>query len=84
MQRGIADMAGGADFAEQRSGLSLGDRLPGLERPHRAGLDMFAPRQADLGPLPRRVGLAPRDPDAQPAGGEGHVLDLQRHQLGTA
>ena len=60
VQRGVADPAAGADPAEQRPGLALGHRLPGLERPHRAGLDMLAPRQADLGPLPRLVGLAPR------------------------
>jgi hypothetical protein len=52
MQRCIADPPGGADLAEQRPGLPFGDRLPGIERAHRAGLGVPAARQADLRPLP--------------------------------
>ena len=45
---------------------------------------MFAAGQADLGPLPGRVGLAARNAEPEPAGDLGDVLDLQRHQLGAA
>ena len=84
MQRGVADAVAGADFSKQRPGFASGHRLPGLERPHRAGLNMPSARQADLRPLPCLVGLAAADAQAQPAGDDGDVFDLQRHQFGAA
>ena len=84
MQRGVADAIAGADFAKQRPGFALGHRLPGLERPHRAGLDMSPARQADLGPLPRLVGFAAANAQPQPAGHHGDVLDAKRNQFGAA
>ena len=45
---------------------------------------MFPAGQADLGPLPGRVGLAARNPQPEPAGDLGDVLDLERNQLGAA
>ena len=68
MQTGRADPPGRADSPEQRAGLALGHRLPGLERGDRAGVGVLAAGQADLRPLPGRIGLAARDADAQPAG----------------
>src|SRR5271166_5534717 len=47
MQRGLADAAGAADAAEQRTGLRAGHRLPRLESPRRAGLGVLAARQTD-------------------------------------
>jgi hypothetical protein len=58
--------------------------LPGLERAHRAGFGVFAARQADLGPLPRLVSFAASDAQPEPAGDDGHILDLERHQFGAA
>lgn len=52
VQRRVADPAAGADAAEQRAGLALGDRLPRLEGAQRAGFGVFAARQADFGPCP--------------------------------
>ena len=66
MQGGIANAVAGADFSKQRPGLAFGHRLPGFQRPHRAGLDIVPPRQADLSPLPCLVGLAARQSQPQP------------------
>ena len=74
----------GADAAEQRPGFSLGHRLPGLEGQHRTGFRVPAARQADLGPLPGLVGLAPADAQPQAAGDDGDVLDLQGDEFGAA
>src|SRR6185312_11957870 len=52
MQTGRADPPGRADSPEQRAGLALRHRLPGLERPHRAGVGVLAAGQADLRPCP--------------------------------
>ena len=84
MQRGLADAAGAADAAEQRAGLPAGHRLPRLESPRRAGLGVLAARQADLRPLPRRIGLAARNAQPQPARVHADVVDAQRHQFGAA
>jgi hypothetical protein len=45
---------------------------------------MPSTRQADLRPLPGGICLAAGDPEAQPAGDDRHVLDLQRDQFGAA
>ena len=63
----VADAPAGADAAKQRPGFSFGHRLPGLEGAHRTGLGMAATWQADLGPLPRLVGLAAANAQPQPA-----------------
>ena len=84
MQRGLADPIAGADFSKQRPGFAFGHRLPGLERPHRAGFHKSPARQADLRPLPRLVGLSPADAQPQPAGDDGDVLDAERDQFGAA
>jgi hypothetical protein len=78
---GVANPVAGADAAEQRSCLPFGGRLPGVEGPDGAGLDMAAARQADLGPLPCLVGLAAPDPELQPAGNLGNILDPERHKF---
>src|SRR5271157_1204314 len=83
MQRGLADTAGAADAAEQRAGLSACHRLPRLESPRRAGLGLLAARQADLRPLPRRIGLAARNAQPQSAGDHADILDLQCHEFGA-
>ena len=70
MQRGTADPTAFADAAEQRARLAPGDRLPSKQCLHRTGVGMLATRQADLGPLPGRIGLAPRDPDPETLGGD--------------
>ena len=45
---------------------------------------MLAARQADFRPLPRLVGLPPRDAQAQAAGDVGDILDLQGNQFRSA
>jgi hypothetical protein len=40
--------------------------------------------QADLGPLPRLVGLSPPNAQPQPTGDDGDVLDVERNQFGAA
>src|SRR5208283_5114255 len=84
MQRGLADAAGAVDAAEQRAGLPACHRLPRLESPRRAGLGVLAARQADLRPLPRRIGLAARNAQPQPAPARADVVDTHRHQFGAA
>src|SRR5271157_5073939 len=83
MQRGLADTAGAADAAEQRTGLAARHRLPRLESPRRAGLGVLAARQADLRPLPCRIGLAARNAQPQPARARADVFDAQRNELGA-
>ena len=45
---------------------------------------MLAAGQADLRPLPGRIGLARAMRMQSPPGRGGDVLDIQRHQLGAA
>jgi len=66
VQRLRADAVAGADAAEQRPGLLPRDRLSVVDGAHQACLDVPAARQADLSPLPRRIGLAARDPQRNP------------------
>ena len=67
-----------------RCSAASGDRLPSVERAHRAGVRVGATRQADLGPLPGLVGLSPGDAQPEVAGNRRTVLDLQGHQFGAA
>jgi hypothetical protein len=45
---------------------------------------LAAARQADLGPLPFLVGLAAKNPQAQPIRVHHHVFDAERCQFGAA
>ena len=54
MQRRVADAVAGADAAERRAGAAFGDRLPGVERPHRTGFGVSA--AAGRSPPPARPG----------------------------
>jgi hypothetical protein len=84
MQRGIADPVPGADFSKQRPGFSARDRLPGLERTHRAGFHMASARQADLSPLPYLVGLAAANAQPETVRSDGDVFNTQGDQLRAA
>jgi hypothetical protein len=74
-----ANAVPGANAAEQRLGLALRHDLSVLEGAQRAGFHVLAARQADFGPQPVRIGLAAGDVQPQAAGGDRHILDLQRH-----